>query len=234
MAARAHGSSGYASGCRCDDCRSGHRERLRPLNAARRAARRVALGPRTCKGCGAEFPRLGKRLFCTPECKRKFDSQSWASAKTSLQRDRHEGKGWRRRQAEARIAKAAEGTRSTRVWISGECGECGEQFARIGFASAFCSKRCSGRVKRRERRAREVGVHISKVRRLRIHERDAWTCHICGDPVNPDARVPELDAPTLDHVIALANGGAHDEANLKTAHFYCNSVKRDLPLASVA
>jgi 5-methylcytosine-specific restriction endonuclease McrA len=67
-----------------------------------------------------------------------------------------------------------------------------------------------------------------------IHERDDWKCHICGDLVNRAAKVPELDAPTLDHVVALAQGGSHSESNLKTAHFYCNSVKRDLPLSAVA
>ena len=43
-----------------------------------------------------------------------------------------------------------------------------------------------------------------------------------------------MDAPTLDHVEALAAGGADDETNLKTAHFYCNSVKRERPLSEVA
>ena len=79
-----------------------------------------------------------------------------------------------------------------------------------------------------------VGAKISSASRFLIHERDGWICHICGDPVNRDAVTPALDAPTLDHVIALAAGGAHHEDNLKTAHFWCNSVKRDLPLDRVA
>jgi hypothetical protein len=28
--------------------------------------------------------------------------------------------------------------------------------------------------------------------------------------------------------VPVARGGPHTEGNLKTAHFYCNSVKRDL------
>lgn len=61
-----------------------------------------------------------------------------------------------------------------------------------------------------------------------IHEDDDWTCRICGDPVNREATVPDLDAPVIDHIVPLAAGGAHAPENWQTAHFYCNSVKRDL------
>jgi 5-methylcytosine-specific restriction endonuclease McrA len=77
-------------------------------------------------------------------------------------------------------------------------------------------------------------MKVTRVRRQRIYERDNWTCYLCGYPVDRTATVPTLDAPVLDHVIALARGGEHAEHNLKTAHFYCNSVKRDLLLADVA
>jgi hypothetical protein len=109
------------------------------------------------------------------------------------------------------------------------CVQCGVAFE-TKHEARFCSRACYGA-------SMDKGVHrkrVSKAARLRIHERDDWTCHICGDPVNRDAVVPELDAPTLDHVIALAAGGSHSEDNLKTAHFYCNSVKRELPLSAVA
>lgn len=104
------------------------------------------------------------------------------------------------------------------------CEVCGITFgARV--PSAYCSKSCRWKAK---------GCWISPAARLAIYERDDWTCHICGDPVNRVARVPELDAPTIDHVIARAMGGGHMPSNLKTAHFYCNSLKRDLPLEEVA
>ena len=77
------------------------------------------------------------------------------------------------------------------------------------------------------RRALEAGVKVTPGRRHAIYERDGWTCRICGDPVNRDAKVPELDAPTIDHVVPLARGGAHAPENWQTAHFYCNSDKRD-------
>jgi len=87
------------------------------------------------------------------------------------------------------------------------------------------------RAKQRKRRDKNW---ITRTRRLALYERDAWMCHICGDEVNRDVVVPALDAPTLDHIIARVCGGTDDDDNLHTAHFYCNSVKRERPLAIVA
>lgn len=83
-------------------------------------------------------------------------------------------------------------------------------------------------MKRRERAQRKREF------RARVFRRDEYICHICGDPTNRLAVVPELDAPVVDHVIPLAAGGADDETNMKCAHFWCNSVKGDKPLDQVA
>lgn len=106
-----------------------------------------------------------------------------------------------------------------------DCRVCGTSFESAIAVAAYCPATC---------RPRWGGGWIGKAARLALYVRDDWTCHICGDPVNRDARVPELDAPTLDHVLARASGGDHSPGNLKTAHFYCNSLKRDLPLSEVA
>lgn len=71
-------------------------------------------------------------------------------------------------------------------------------------------------------------MKITPGRRHAVFERDDWVCQICGDRVNRQAVVPELDAPVIDHRVPLAAGGEHGQANWQTAHFYCNSVKRDL------
>jgi hypothetical protein len=44
-------------------------------------------------------------------------------------------------------------------------------------------------------------------------------CHICGK------RFTQADPPTLDHVIALADGGGHVPSNVALAHRSCNSQK---------
>lgn len=110
-------------------------------------------------------------------------------------------------------------------WYQLECRACGESFGSALALAAYCPDKC---------RLRLRTDWITKAARVALYERDGWMCHICGDPVNRDAMVPELDAPTLDHVVARAVGGDHSPGNLKTAHFYCNSVKRELPLEEVA
>jgi 5-methylcytosine-specific restriction endonuclease McrA len=51
---------------------------------------------------------------------------------------------------------------------------------------------------------------------LREHQK---CCHICG------RRFTKTDPAELDHVIALAEGGAHDASNIALAHRSCNAQK---------
>lgn len=37
--------------------------------------------------------------------------------------------------------------------------------------------------------------------------------------------VPHPKAPTIDHVVPLAEGGADTAANVRLAHFICNSMR---------
>lgn len=135
------------------------------------------------------------------------------------------------RMARQKLRTAARGTSARSVWTAGLCRRCGELFVGHGTGSsavlAYCSGRCAQRDKSNLRRALRAGVKLTKGRRYKVLERDGWCCRICGDPVNRNAVVPALDAPVIDHRIPLAAGGAHEEANWQTAHFYCNSVKRD-------
>lgn len=65
----------------------------------------------------------------------------------------------------------------------------------------------------------------------RLIERDGLTCAICGGVCNPNdknnGRIG-LTYPTIDHIIAMKNGGGHTWDNVQVAHMICNSTKRDL------
>ena len=67
-----------------------------------------------------------------------------------------------------------------------------------------------------------------------IAERDAWTCHLCGQPVPPEARAPDPLAGTVDHVLPLRRGGGDDADNVRLAHLACNSLKRDRGVGEIA
>jgi 5-methylcytosine-specific restriction endonuclease McrA len=81
------------------------------------------------------------------------------------------------------------------------------------------------RVVRRNRRARMAGVGYKSLTFHLIAERDDWCCGICDEPVDRALDVPHPMAPTLDHIVPLAKGGKHIEANVQLAHFICNSRK---------
>lgn len=72
------------------------------------------------------------------------------------------------------------------------------------------------------RRARIAEVSVGPVSRERVMERDGWTCWVCDLPTNRAPGAPRSERPSLDHVIALSDGGAHTEDNLRCAHLGCN------------
>jgi hypothetical protein len=174
----------------------------------------------TCVQCEAEaVVTKADATYCSHAC--FYDARYGVGRAPSITRlDR----------ARRKLERAAEGKAGRIVWVAGSCTRCGTSFTRrrSGVGVQHCSRTCQLRDKAARRRALEAGAAVGSVSRWRVHERDGWTCHICGDPVDRDAVAPDLAAPVLDHVIPLARGGSHSEANLKTAHFYCNSVKRDL------
>ena len=62
-------------------------------------------------------------------------------------------------------------------------------------------------------------VHLAE-----IAERDHHKCGICKKRV-PDVKWPHPLSPSLDHMIPLSRGGAHDPANVQLAHLRCNTAK---------
>jgi len=74
---------------------------------------------------------------------------------------------------------------------------------------------------------RKRNAFISNVNSKEIFMRDGWKCQICGGMVLKRAVVPHPMAPTIDHIIPLAEGGTHEPKNVQCAHFICNSKKRD-------
>lgn len=138
----------------------------------------------------------------------------------------NQGTSWTRRQrATNKLYWAAKGTQGKSTWTSGPCAQCGTQFTAVGpgLAARFCSTRCATAKKNRVRRARQRGVERAYYTRMSIFTRDGWRCHICKRTVRKDQQAPHPLAPTLDHLVPLAEGGPDNAANVATAHFMCNS-----------
>lgn len=79
--------------------------------------------------------------------------------------------------------------------------------------------------------------NVEKTARRRARERAAtigpvdvealWTgaCGICLAPMDRALRRPDPLSPSIDHIIPLARGGSHTQANLQWAHLTCNFRK---------
>lgn len=76
------------------------------------------------------------------------------------------------------------------------------------------------------RRAIKAGASTGRpVRLAAIAERDGWRCYLCGKKVRADLKHPGPKSPSLDHVVPLIEGGAHDPSNVRLAHLRCNIAK---------
>lgn len=93
-----------------------------------------------------------------------------------------------------------------------------------GPLAAYCTERCA----RRARRA-NTGDRFKPTlaQRLRVHERDAYVCHLCRHQVRIDVPIDHPWSATLDHVVPQSLGGDHHDINLRTAHRWCNSARSD-------
>lgn len=115
----------------------------------------------------------------------------------------------------------------TRSFMAGSCPMCGTNFVALaGTNPRYCSTLCAKRAGRQlhQRRFRNAEKR-EPIFRLKVFQRDAWICRLCMKPVDRDAEVPDSLAPTIDHILPLALGGAHVYENVQTAHFICNSAK---------
>ena len=60
---------------------------------------------------------------------------------------------------------------------------------------------------------------LSRTVRVRVFERAGGLCHLCG------GKIAVSDAWDVDHILALALGGADDESNFAPAHKRCHQQK---------
>jgi hypothetical protein len=175
--------------------------------------------------------------FCSNACQAAYEhgpDRLPKSAERRRKRARH-------RAAARRLAAAARGTRGTRggrVFTAGFCAKCGKASVVVRRGPAvmfFCSDAC----RKNERHAMRRAGH-GLANRQAIYQRDGFRCQIpqClfgARPVAMGKKTPHPKAPVLDHVIppdeARGMGMADEEingpANLRCAHFLCNSTRRE-------
>lgn len=123
-----------------------------------------------------------------------------------------------------------------------KCKECGKTFVpeygnkRRGFDTEDCMKKYGSRVGKATRRARLRGAgKVECIDPLFILKRDGYRCYLCGTKTPKSLRGTILpNAPEIDHVVPIARGGTHTEANLRCVCRSCNIRKSDRLLDEIA
>lgn len=121
------------------------------------------------------------------------------------------------------------------------CSECSKTFTTNHLGNKYCSNVCRkkhlNRAKELRRRVllrskKEMDKDIS-LERLVI--RDENICYLCGDlcdsndyTLNDKGHyISGNNHPSIDHVFPISKGGTHTWENIRLAHHYCNTIKRD-------
>lgn len=197
----------------------GYRERFRSAGA--------------CADCGDEIrvrPERGNALCGA--CQRRRAAAAGARRVAEMARARRLPVRYDGPPLPPRSPKPVAVAAAAPMYVMGWCPECGAPFVDRQVRARFCSVACGRRAAKSRRRAAKRGAFVADVRRREVFERDRWTCHLCGQRVAWTKAVPHPRAPVLDHVVPLAAGvelgGVHAPYNVRTAHFLCNSLKRDL------
>lgn len=193
------------------------------VKCGRKGAPSAAMVTVTCCICGESMQQreryVGSRdPICSEACSSELKKRNLAAPRSELPAD-HPARWF---------------GRSTRLRYY-ECADCGQIACRaIGHLSASRCRPCQVRYERKQRkrlwdrrRARKQAAYIEDVDADYIYLRDSYKCQICGKRLAMTKTVPHPKAPTIDHIIPLAQGGTHERNNVQAAHFLCNSRKSD-------
>lgn len=173
-----------------------------------------------CKICSKFFAAKAKYIvWCSGKCKEEHKSVQYERILSS-QREKY---------SDVLDAKKAAFTPKEL-----KCKECSKGFKthygdlRKNYCSDKCSTKHTKRVAKAVRRAREKAVEYENVNPFAVFDRDKWRCKLCGIKTPKKLRGQMVDnAPELDHIIPLSQGGPHTYDNVQCACRKCNGNKSD-------
>lgn len=201
-----------------------------------------------CLACGEDF--LPKRTDRTKCCSREC-GWAWSRAKSevtkravhSVLRKRCRCGTWHSRRGST-CSDACRLPAYAPV-LKGSCRQCGVSFVRTedGASRYLCSEACresaslahketarrspSRRADKKLRRAIARGANGGeKIDPIKVFERDAYRCGICGSRTSKGKRgTYHPKAPELDHIVPVSAGGLHTYSNVQCACRSCNISK---------
>ena len=188
----------------------------------------------TCAVCGVEVqgktrPAGSRRTVCSNECRYAL---RFGYRREDKPRPKRElvGPLPHVRTCTAPTRRVAS---TARGFVGITCRWCGTAFVHdlriTGLVPTWCSKRCQRKGAIAKRDSLRGRFNISRRDRLAIYERDAWTCQLCHEPVDPTLHWSDNMAASLDHIECQSWSliPDHSPSNLRTAHRLCNSIRGD-------
>lgn len=82
--------------------------------------------------------------------------------------------------------------------------------------------------RRNRRRALAAGNDHESYTMAQVAERDEYACMICLTSIDMQLSGRDPMGPSIDHIIAIVNGGPDTLTNVQLAHMSCNSRKGSL------
>lgn len=183
-----------------------------------------------CKQCGVVKPLTEFHRCRTVKDGRKARCRDCLNASNRAWRDANPEKmraataAWRAANPERYAAAKAEWERRNRVRRAAYRAKTAD--AR---ASALAAWKAANREKVREyqrrRRAAGYGLPAQTLDLDALWQSSGGTCGICAGPIDRRLKWPHPDSPSIDHILPLSMGGAHEQENAQWAHLACNLRK---------
>lgn len=213
-----------------------------------RAAREANTDP--CVHCGGANPRAG--AYCSEKCnqrayylrRKEAGTAHWQIRPLKPKRPvgcAQCGEEFLSARKDARFCSRKCLSRWTRNHETGECatkdcprpvrakGLCANHYKAQARKEGWTSKEPWNDRRRdnyhRRRALKKAAATGRPVIRDEIAARDGYRCGICSSRVDMAKVWPHPMSPSLDHVVPLTKGGAHDPSNVQLAHLRCNSAK---------
>lgn len=156
-----------------------------------------------CKRCGNVFTSKRKSSLCSHECHVVYERE-----------------------------RSYQSNKSKKNIKVRKCKECSEVFVpeygnkKRTFCSNICSDKYSNRMCKAIRRTRIHSNLYEIFNPYDVFNRDGWRCQLCNIKTPRRLRASIKDnAPELDHIVSLAEGGEHSMRNTQCLCRKCNQSK---------
>lgn len=195
--------------------------------------------PFTCEVCGRSGLSWSPRAkACGPRCKKMRNQlyvgryQRTSEYRQAERKRAAEKAGRRYRTAAQRSDKTREPRqlqllrlKKPKALAPTDCIYCLKAFTPANVRQTCCSVTCRQRYESKRRKARLRGLSPVVITVAHLVRRGDRYCGLCRQLVDQRNVYPHPMSPTVDHIVPLTKGGAHQIDNTQLAHARCNTSK---------